>query len=73
MRALTPTEVLDAYDDGAEFAERWLALVSRATGASRDELAGKPLGWMTAQLLALRAELFGPSLSCLALSDRRRN
>ena len=72
MRALTTTELLDAWDAGADAspAERCLALVGLATGQPRDAIAARSLGWMAVQLLALRAGLFGPSLSCLATCGR---
>jgi hypothetical protein len=71
MRALSPTHLLDAWDDGECLspARRALLLLALAWPDMSLEARGMerwPLGRVNARLLTLRAGLFGGTLVCLA-------
>ena len=67
MRVPHAADLLDAWDAGAHVssAERALLLARTVRGESIEELAARPLGWIAAELLQLRASLAGPRLVCL--------
>jgi hypothetical protein len=62
------TDLLEAWDAGTRRSSAIRALLLLGTVHERgiDELAAMPLGWVAAELLRLRAALFGPVLACLA-------
>lgn len=68
MQTPSAVELMEAWDAGvrASPAERALLLLGTVRAESRSELSVMPLGWVTAQLLQLRAALLGPTLVCLA-------
>ena len=68
MRALSATELLDAWERGLaeDPTERALTLLAASTGAPRAELARLTVGARDRRLLALRAETFGPRLAAIA-------
>src|SRR4051794_29528105 len=67
MRVPHAVDLLDAWDAGARASstQRALLLLQTCRPESLDELSVKPLGWVAAQLLALRGSLLGPTLVCL--------
>lgn len=68
MRLLNAAELLDIWDAGriASPSRRSLLLLSAFLPEEREILANMPLGGLNARLLRLRAQLFGPTLNCLA-------
>jgi hypothetical protein len=74
LRTPSATEVLDAWDAGhrGSAAERALLLLRTVRTEPLEQLSAMPLGWVAAELLQLRAALFGPALDCLASCRRCR-
>ena len=72
MRSLTATDLLDNWDAGhmASPSRRSLLLLSAFLPEEKEVLANMPLGALNARLLRLRAQLFGPTLNCLASCPR---
>ncbi len=68
MRSLAAHELLDAWESGLAVSalERPLVLLTAATDQSRDALAQLSIGARNAQLLALRARVFGDALDAVA-------
>lgn len=68
MRLLNAAELIDIWDAGriASPSRRSLLLLSAFLPEERESLANMPLGGLNARLLRLRAQLFGPTLNCLA-------
>ncbi len=68
MRELSAAELLDAWERAlaASALERPLILLAAAVNESRDEIAEWSLGARNAQLLALRARVFGDEMNAVA-------
>jgi hypothetical protein len=68
MRTPNASELLDAWDAGSRMSgtQRALLLARLIHPERAERLAGMPLGWITLQVLKLRAELLGPTVVCLA-------
>lgn len=68
MRALTPVEIMDAWEIGSSLApvERALALLSISTGRSEVEVATDTIAARDAALLGLRIALLGETIDCVA-------
>ena len=64
----TNADLLNVWDKGerASQAERALLLLQTVRPEPGEQLAGMPLGWVTVQLLKIRAAMMGPTLVCLA-------
>jgi hypothetical protein len=67
MKALTPTELLRAWETAAAAppALRGAALIAAAEGVSQAKTGELPLGELARRLLALRTAQFGPDISAL--------
>ena len=72
MRALSATELLDAWERGLaeDPPARALTLLAASTGTSRAELARLTVGEGDRRLLDLREQTFGPRLEALASCPR---
>ena len=72
MRALSPAEVLTAWETGdAQHAlDRALTLLMASTGMSRAELADLSIGERDARLLRLRALMLGPAAAGFAVCPK---
>jgi|ERR1044071_3333592 hypothetical protein len=72
MRALSATELLDAWERGLpeDPPARAVTLLAAATGAGRAELARLTVGESDRRLLRLREQTFGPRLDALAACPR---
>ncbi len=68
MRALSSKELLDRWERAVARppVERSVALLAAEGDGAWAESAGMPLGQRDATLLALRVQVFGPELNCLA-------
>jgi hypothetical protein len=68
MHRLNTAELLDLWDAGRIVSPsgRSLLLLSAFLPEEREVLANRPLGALNARLLRLRAQLFGPTLNCVA-------
>jgi hypothetical protein len=68
MRQLSAHELLDAWESAVVAAalERPLILLAAATNRARDEIAEWSIGARNAQLLALRARVFGDEMNAVA-------
>lgn len=68
MHRLNTAELLDIWDAGRIVSPsgRSLLLLSAFLPEEREVLANRPLGALNSRLLRLRAQLFGPTLDCLA-------
>src|SRR5581483_1408991 len=68
MRSLSAAELLDAWENAlaASALERPLILLAAATNHPRDEIAEWSIGARNAQLLALRARVFGGEINAVA-------
>jgi hypothetical protein len=67
MQSPTAATLVEAWDRGAHVshAERALLLLKTIRPEPWEALARMPIGWVSAQLLKLRASVVGPTLVCL--------